>query len=151
MWGKYFWGWLPVLLLASCPVGLYGEEPAALPSSELLRRAVELSRELRRLNTEQVRELSASRELSERLQNELEALRNELSEAQALTGTSQAELTAVSDLLRTAREELTNLKQSWESLSEEAKRADRRTKVYRWAAIAGLIIGGGGIVYGLCF
>ncbi|MDR2393564.1 MAG: hypothetical protein LBD93_05365 [Treponema sp.] len=85
---RWYWCWLFAVGLV--PVG-YGE---ALPPSLLLQRAAQLSGELEWLNTELLRELNASREVSTTLQRELavakdtlSALRKALSEQEGITTT----------------------------------------------------------------
>ena len=143
MWGKKIWPYVALLCFALVlqPAGLYGEEPelTQLPTNELLKKAVELCSELKRINNQQNMELTASREAYSRLEKEHATLK-------LLVQASGMELTAVKNYLSEAGNELQTLKQSFESLSAEAKsqaaranRAERSSTIWKIIAVAAAV------------
>jgi hypothetical protein len=147
------------------PGTAHGVPIEELPTSDLLRRAAVLSGDLTRLNRELLTELTGSRELSESLRRELNEALKELDGLKAaletqwtLAETSQAELNAVSGLLRITESELRNLTGLYESSlsaialqTGRANKAERSVKIWRVIGIAGILIAAGGIAAAAVF
>ena len=128
--------WFYLLALAFCSTDCYAQD-----TQGLLRKAVQLSRELRELNGKQAQELKQSRENLSTLEAELAVLRKELETSKLLLTNSQTELTEVSNLLRKAETDLKNLWEYWESLSTELLKQKRRADRSKYWIIGAFLAG----------
>lgn len=148
---------LVILLLVSLLASSLGASPGieALPSSILLKRAIEHTLNLQTINKRLSVDLKTAQSESETLQKDLEKiekeaekLRQDLETAWNEAKISEAELKAVSSWLTKAESDLQSYKRSYESLKNEALRETSRANRAERSAAFWKTVAGVSVVFG---